>query len=114
MMRFISSSVHQFITFILLLSAIPYCAGPSMKIMNFERERRAALVFANEAVDRLVMDIPDLVDPIAVVHMSVTSLIHLLVEDGGYEPEDIHSLVKSALSDCDANYPHSERGAVSS
>ena len=74
-----------------------------MKIMNFERENReaenrAALVFANEAVDRLVMDIPDLVDPIAVVHNSVISLIQLLVEDGGYEREDIHSLVKSALS----------------
>ena len=98
MMQFISSSVHQFITFILLPSAMPYCAGPLMKIMNFERENRTALVFANEAVDRLVMDIPDLVDPIAVVHNSVMSLIQLLVEDGGYEREDIHSLVKSALS----------------
>ena len=69
-----------------------------MKIMNFERENRTALVFANEAVDRLVMDIPDLVDPISVVHNSVMSLIQLLVEDGGYQREDIHSLVKSALS----------------
>ena len=60
---------------------------------NFEIENAVAY----EAVENLVLGIPDEADPIGVVHLTVMDLVQLLVEDGGYSPEDVQSLVSIAI-----------------